>query len=161
MLPVPSECGLEPEYLGSPRQSSGGRMPRPSGRGGGHVYDRLDVAFLDRSCRFTPEGEGGGSSWSRRGDPCDPPHGAVVSRSVLERSTAPHRVPYMRLKVTSSPAVNGGASTTGGIPRLSGIEVSRRVRVTGLRLRPRSHRWRARRNLVIESPLLRRESLTQ
>ena len=33
MLPVPSECGLEPKCRGSARQSSGGRMPRPSGRG--------------------------------------------------------------------------------------------------------------------------------
>jgi hypothetical protein len=36
MLPVPSECGLEPKGRGSTRQSSGGRMPRPEGRGGGH-----------------------------------------------------------------------------------------------------------------------------
>jgi hypothetical protein len=36
MLPVPSECGLEPKCPGSPGQSSGGRMPRSSGRGGGH-----------------------------------------------------------------------------------------------------------------------------
>jgi hypothetical protein len=43
--------------------------------------------------------------------------------------------------VTSSPGVNAGASTTGGIPRLAGIEVSRCVRVTGLWPRPRSHRW--------------------
>ena len=43
--------------------------------------------------------------------------------------------------VTSSPGVNAGASTAGGIPAPRWIEVSRRVRVTGLRLRPRSHRW--------------------
>ena len=36
MLPVPSECGLEPERSGSPGWLSGGRMPRPSGCGGGH-----------------------------------------------------------------------------------------------------------------------------
>ena len=37
MLPVPSECGLEPKCRGSARQSSGGWMPRPAGRGGGHT----------------------------------------------------------------------------------------------------------------------------
>ena len=31
--PVPSECGLEPRRLGQPK--SDGRIPRPSGRGGG------------------------------------------------------------------------------------------------------------------------------
>ena len=37
MLPVPSECGLKPERSISTGRSSGGRMPRPSGRGGGHI----------------------------------------------------------------------------------------------------------------------------
>ena len=40
MLPVPSECGLEPERAVSAGRASGGRMPRPSGRGGGHVFVR-------------------------------------------------------------------------------------------------------------------------
>ncbi|GEM_PF-2788952 len=43
--------------------------------------------------------------------------------------------------VTSSPGVNAGASTAGGIPAVCWIKVSRRVRVTGFRLHPRSHRW--------------------
>ena len=43
MLPVPSECGLEPKRPASAGRSSGGRMPRPSGRGGGHLTPNVTV----------------------------------------------------------------------------------------------------------------------
>ncbi len=49
MLPGPSECGLDPKCRGSARQSSGGRMPRSSGRGGGqpglYLSERLRSAL--------------------------------------------------------------------------------------------------------------------
>ena len=38
MLPVPSNCGLEPQRSVLAGRSSGGRVPRPPGRGGGHEY---------------------------------------------------------------------------------------------------------------------------